>query len=133
MRCEPAQDGAGAVRRSAVQRSYCLTTLLCAADRKRQIDEIRARLDAGMPCRVVSTSLIEAGVDVDFPVAYREQCGLDSLLQTAGRCNREGRNEPADSLVYRFRLDGQAAPQMLAQNVSAMNYAARPTCPRLRQ
>ena len=105
--------------------SYCLTTLLCAADRKRQIDEIRARLDAGMPCRVVSTSLIEAGVDVDFPVAYREQCGLDSLLQTAGRCNREGRNEPADSLVYRFRLDGQAAPQMLAQNISAMNYAAR--------
>ena len=102
---------------------YCLTTLLCAADRKRQIAEIRARLHDGRPCRVVSTSLIEAGVDVDFPVAYREQCGLDSLLQTAGRCNREGRTEV--SPVYRFQLDGQAAPQMLAQNISAMNYAAR--------
>ncbi len=103
--------------------SYCLTTLLCAADRKRQLDEIRARLHDGRPCCVVSTSLIEAGVDVDFPVAYREQCGLDSLLQTAGRCNREGRPEVGP--VYRFQLDGQAAPQMLAQNISAMNYAAR--------
>lgn len=103
--------------------SYCLTTLLCAADRKRQIAEIRARLHDGRPCRVVSTSLIEAGVDVDFPVAYREQCGLDSLLQTAGRCNREGRPEAGP--VYRFQLDGQTAPQMLAQNISAMNYAAR--------
>lgn len=103
--------------------SYCLTTLLCAADRKRQIAEIRARLHDGRPCRVVSTSLIEAGVDVDFPVAYREQCGLDSLLQTAGRCNREGRPEVGP--VYRFQLDGQAAPQMLAQNISAMNYTAR--------
>ena len=101
--------------------SYCLTTLLCAADRKRQLDEIRARLHDGRPCCVVSTSLIEAGVDVDFPVAYREQCGLDSLLQTAGRC--EGRPEVGP--VYRFQLDGQAAPQMLAQNISAMNYAAR--------
>lgn len=105
--------------------SYCLTTLLCAADRKRQLAEIRSRLSSGLDCRVVSTSLIEAGVDVDFPVAYREQCGLDSLLQTAGRCNREGKNAPADSPVYRFRLEGEAAPQMLAQNISAADYTAR--------
>ena len=105
--------------------SYCLTTLLCAADRKRQLAEIRSRLSSGLDCRVVSTSLIEAGVDVDFPVAYREQCGLDSLLQTAGRCNREGKNAPEDSPVYRFRLEGEAAPQMLAQNISATDYTAR--------
>ena len=105
--------------------SYCLTTLLCAADRKRQLDEIRARLKNGLPCRVVSTSLIEAGVDVDFPAAYREQCGLDSLLQTAGRCNREGKSAAEDSPVYRFRLEGQSAPQMISQNISAMDYAAR--------
>ena len=86
--------------------SYCLTTLLCAADRRRQLDDIRQRLKEGLPCRVVSTSLIEAGVDVDFPVAYREQCGLDSLLQTAGRCNREGRRGAEESIVYRFRLVG---------------------------
>ena len=71
--------------------SYCLTTLLCAADRKRLLREIRARLREGRPCRVVATSLIEAGVDVDFPAAWREEAGLDSILQTAGRCNREGK------------------------------------------
>ena len=105
--------------------SYCLTTLLCAADRRRQLDDIRQRLKEGLPCRVVSTSLIEAGVDVDFPVAYREQCGLDSLLQTAGRCNREGRRGAEESIVYRFRLDECSTPQMLMQNVSALDYTAR--------
>lgn len=105
--------------------SYCLTTLLCAADRRRQLDDIRQRLKEGLPCRVVSTSLIEAGVDVDFPVAYREQCGLDSLLQTAGRCNREGRRGAEESIVYRFRLDECSTPQMLKQNVSALDYTAR--------
>ena len=74
---------------------------------------------------VVSTSLIEAGVDVDFPAAYREQCGLDSLLQTAGRCNREGRRGTEESIVYRFRLDECSTPQMLRQNVSALDYTAR--------
>ena len=104
--------------------SYCLTTLLCAADRRRQLAEIRQRLREGLPCRVVSTSLIEAGVDVDFPAAYREQCGLDSLLQTAGRCNREGYRSAEESLVYRFKLEGCGVPQMLRQNVHAMQYAA---------
>lgn len=104
--------------------SYCLTTLLCAADRRRQLAEIRQRLREGLPCRVVSTSLIEAGVDVDFPAAYREQCGLDSLLQTAGRCNREGHRSVEESLVYRFTLEGCGVPQMLRQNVHAMQYAA---------
>lgn len=74
---------------------------------------------------MVSTSLIEAGVDVDFPAAYREQCGLDSLLQTAGRCNREGRRGTEESIVYRFRLDECSTPQMLRQNVSALDYTAR--------
>lgn len=105
--------------------SYCLTTLLCAADRRAQLDEIRQRLRDGLPCRVVSTSLIEAGVDVDFPIAYREQCGLDSLLQTAGRCNREGHRTAAESRVYRFQLENSTVPQMLRQNVHAMQYAAR--------
>lgn len=105
--------------------SYCLTTLLCAADRRRQIREIRARLRDGLPCHVVSTSLIEAGVDVDFPAAYREQCGLDSLLQAAGRCNREGKRCAAESIVYRFCLEDAPAPAMLAKNISALAFAAR--------
>ena len=105
--------------------SYCLTTLLCAADRRRQLDEIRQRLRSGLPCRVVSTSLIEAGVDVDFPAAYRELCGLDSLLQTAGRCNREGRRPVGESIVSCFSLKDCPPPQMLAQQISALQYAVR--------
>ena len=101
------------------QGSYCLTTLLCPQHRKQKLKEIRQRLQAGLPCRVVSTSLIEAGVDVDFPVAYREEAGLDSILQTAGRCNREGKRTAQQSRVYVFRTE-QGAPQMLRQNVASM-------------
>lgn len=107
---------------------YCLTTLLCAADRRRQLEQIRRRLRDGLPCRVVSTSLIEAGVDVDFPVAYRECTGLDSILQTAGRCNREGKAPAAESPVYIFSLAESPVPPLLAQNVTAL-HAAQRACP----
>lgn len=98
---------------------YCLTTLLCPADRKRLLAEIRQRLKDKKVCRVVSTSLIEAGVDVDFPAVWREEAGLDSILQTAGRCNREGRRSMAESIVTIFRLAGQRAPAMIRPNVDA--------------
>lgn len=67
-----------------------LSTWMCAAHRRALIAEIKERLEKGRPCLVVSTQLIEAGVDIDFPVVYRAFCGLDSLIQSAGRCNREG-------------------------------------------
>ena len=105
--------------------SYCLTTLLCAADRRRQLAEIRDRLENGQPCRVVSTSLIEAGVDVDFPAAYREQAGLDSLLQTAGRCNRNGKRPAGESPVWLFRLEDSPAPRMIRANLDALAYVQR--------
>lgn len=98
--------------------SYCLTTLLYPAHRKQLLQEIRDRLKNGLPCRVVSTSLIEAGVDVDFLTVYREEAGLDSILQAAGRCNREGRRSAEQSLVHIFALEGQRVPHMLEQNVS---------------
>ncbi len=104
---------------------YCLTTLLCPADRKRLLGQIRKRLKDGLPCRVVSTSLIEAGVDVDFPAAWREEAGLDSILQTAGRCNREGRHPTDESLVTVFRLEGQKPPQMIRQNVDSTGNVLR--------
>lgn len=105
--------------------SYCLTTLLCAADRRAQLDEIRERLKTGQPCRVVSTSLIEAGVDVDFPTAYRELAGLDSILQTAGRCNREGKRSASESMVFYFTLADSSVPQMIHANVSALRATIR--------
>lgn len=98
---------------------YCLTTLLCPVDRKRLLRQIRSRLQEGLPCRVVSTSLIEAGVDVDFPAAWREEAGLDSILQTAGRCNREGKRSAADSLVSVFRLDGVRPLSLIRTNVDS--------------
>lgn len=82
--------------------SYHLSTLMIPAQRQALLEEIRARLKRGMPCRVVSTSLIEAGVDVDFPAVYREMAGLDSVMQAAGRCNREGKRPVEESIVTIF-------------------------------
>ena len=71
--------------------NFHLSTLMCPVHRQKVIKEIRDRLEHKRPCRVVSTRLIEAGVDVDFPMVFRSLCGLDSIVQSAGRCNREGR------------------------------------------
>lgn len=67
-----------------------LTTLMCPAHRRAVLARVRQRLADGLPVRLVSTSLIEAGVDISFPEVWRAMAGLDSVAQAAGRCNREG-------------------------------------------
>ncbi|MCO8124378.1 CRISPR-associated helicase Cas3', partial [Stieleria sp. TO1_6] len=82
--------------------NFHLSTRMCAAHRLERFTEIRKCLqpESKRPCRVVSTQLIEAGVDVDFPVVMRAACGLDSLTQAAGRCNREGKLEVGEVVLF---------------------------------
>lgn len=83
---------------------FHLSTCMYPAHRRKVLGKIRSCLKAGEPCKVVTTSLIEAGVDVDFPVVYREMAGLDNIIQAAGRCNREGRLAPECSKVFVYTL-----------------------------
>lgn len=74
---------------------------MCPVHRSEKLDEARARLARHQPCRVVSTRLVEAGVDLDFPVVYRALAGIDAIAQAAGRCNREGREACGQTFVFR--------------------------------
>ncbi len=86
-------------------KKFFLTTGLTAVDRSKKLSEIQKILAEGKEkVTVFSTSLIEAGVDVDFECVYREICGVDNILQTAGRCNREGRRKKEESVVTVFRV-----------------------------
>ena len=102
--------------------SFHLSTLMTPKHRKETLATIRKCLKDGQPCRVVSTSLMEAGVDIDFPVVYREMSGLDSIVQAAGRCNREGKRSANESVVYIFELDNRIPP-LLQINIGAAKEA----------
>lgn len=77
-----------------------LSALMCAEHRSTVIAGIKTSLAADEPLRVVSTQLVEAGVDIDFPVVFRALAGLDSIAQSAGRCNREGRLDRGQVVVF---------------------------------
>lgn len=89
-----------------------LTTLMCAKHRRATLAKVREDLAIGKPVRLVSTSLIEAGVDVDFPEVWRAAAGLASIAQAAGRCNREGRGEGLGRVVV-FEAAEHKVPPMI--------------------
>lgn len=96
-------------KRCAVGGLLHLTTRQIAADRRAILAEIRQRLADKAPCIVIATSLVEAGVDLDFPRVWRAEAGLDQLAQAAGRCNREGR-APADASIVTIFKPATAKP-----------------------
>ena len=78
---------------------FLLTTDLCAAHRSSLVDTIRKRQEEGLPCRVVATQCIEAGVDLDFSAMYRALAPLEAIIQAAGRCNRNGKQAGGGRVV----------------------------------
>jgi CRISPR-associated endonuclease/helicase Cas3 len=89
-----------------------LTTLMCARHRRKVLADIREDLSNKRPVRLIATSLIEAGVDVDFPEVWRAATGLDSIAQAAGRCNREGKLDTAGRVVV-FEAAGHKNPPVI--------------------
>jgi CRISPR-associated endonuclease/helicase Cas3 len=113
----------GAVR--GMEGAAHLSTLMCPVHRRAVLATLRERLRRGDPVRLVATSLIEAGVDIDFPEVWRAAAGLDAIAQAAGRCNRNGLLREGGRVVV-FTPAEHAPPQALRE----FWQAARPVLPR---
>lgn len=98
-----------------------LSRMMCPAhvsDTIEQVkDALKARID--QPVRVIATQLIEAGVDIDFPVVFRQEAGLDSILQAAGRCNREGKQGICTTYIFSLGKEHPLPPGFISQSNNA--------------
>lgn len=93
---------------------FHLSAQMCPQHRAEILDIVKGFLQLGKPCLLVSTQLIEAGVDIDFPCVFREMAGADSLAQAAGRCNREGRLEALGRVFFFESAENHPLPGFLA-------------------
>jgi CRISPR-associated endonuclease/helicase Cas3 len=96
---------------------FHLSAAMCPAHRSAVMNKISKKLEKGHRCIVISTQLVEAGVDLDFPVVYRSLAGLDSIIQAAGRCNRNGRQSIGTTFV--FRSEHKRSEGFLAETANA--------------
>lgn len=98
-----------------------LSRMMCPAHVAATIEQIKVALKAqsDQPIRVIATQLIEAGVDIDFPVVFRQETGLDSILQAAGRCNREGKYGICSTYVFSLGKEHQLPPGFITQTNNA--------------
>jgi len=98
-----------------------LSGLMCAEDRSDVISEVKERLKNRQPIRLISTQLIEAGVDIDFPIVFRSYAGIDSIVQAAGRCNREGRLRSGGKVMI-FNSPTSSPSGLLRKGEDAAHY-----------
>ena len=84
---------------------YHLSARMCPVHRRMKLKKIKNLLKEGAECRVISTQLIEAGVDIDFPAVYRAISGIDSVCQASGRCNREGKMASGEVYIFQSTED----------------------------
>lgn len=103
--------------------AYHLSARMCPAHRSQMLSRIRKSLETTGPCRVVATQLVEAGVDVDFPVVFREMAGLDAIAQAAGRCNRNAKLASGEVCVF-VPEDGRI-PRIFRRAVSGADSVLR--------
>ncbi|MBL0318113.1 MAG: CRISPR-associated helicase Cas3' [Alphaproteobacteria bacterium] len=102
-----------------------LSALMCAEHRREVINNIKIRISNNESIKVISTQLVEAGVDFDFPVVYRSMAGLDSIAQAAGRCNREGKLGYAGGKVVIFHAPQDPPKGILKKAAQAAEHALR--------